>query len=192
MSAELQRILARISQHGSAGQVAARHDGARLTAEQHPTRVDNHEQFAAVIGAFVNRQVQLTGGQTYAPYEARAVAKEMLNQYGRRYELTYNNYARDAIDGRNGGLRAVLDILTDLIRDQQTSRYISDTIDQYVDPLSYDQKVAVTQQVIDHFRRLNPDAIDDPRPEVHAQNYVDMLRELNKQIDTFSNRMRRD
>jgi len=191
MSTDLKRILAQISQHGSAGRIAARHDTARLTKGQYPARVHNHEAFASLIGDFVNRQLLQTGGGTRTPFEARALAKDILTRQGRNHGRTYNNYARDAIDGRNGGLRAALDALTDAIRDQQTLHYIGDVIDRVVDPLDWDHKVAVTGQLLNHYRQLNPNAVEDPRPEVHAQSYDELLRELSHQVDSFTNSLRR-
>lgn len=190
MSNDLQRVLDKITQHGQAGRIRARHDTARLRGPNPNPRVANFDQFTRVIGAFVNKQIELAGGQRYPDFEARAIAKEILSQQERRTGKTFNNYARDAIDGRNGGLRAVLDILTDTLREQQTSRYIGDAIDQVVDPLDYDRKVAVTRQVLAHYQRLSPGAVSDPRPEVHAHDYSTLLREVAAQVDKMNENLR--
>lgn len=193
MPTDLQRVLAKITEQGTAGKVRALHDSARLSSPVTNPRVSNAHDFARVIGAFVNRQIEKTGGSRYNDFEARAVAKEMLIQHGRRANVnkTYNNFVRDAIDGRNNGLRGILDILTDQIREQQAGRYISDAIDQVIDPLDYDRKKSVTREMIAHFQMLMPGTVEDPRSEVYVHDYDTLLREVGRQLDQTSDNLRR-
>ncbi|MEM9416312.1 MAG: hypothetical protein AAGA29_12670 [Planctomycetota bacterium] len=190
MSNDLQRILAEISRHGNAGKVRAQHDSARLRGPNPNPRVTNERDFARVIGAFVNRQLEATGGRRYPDFEARAVAKEMLVQHGRRVNKTYNNFVRDAIDGHDGGLRGVLDFLTDLLREQQAERYRSDAKDRHIDPLSFDQKKKITGDILAHYRSADPSSVPDPRPEVYAHDYSALLDEMARKQDDMTDKLR--
>lgn len=183
MSKEFERLFAKLSEHGATGRLKARHDAASLSNPISITRVRNSQEFASLIGAFVNRQIRHTGGAGYPDFEARAVAREMLTNYGRRHGRTYVNYVRDAIDGRGDGLRGVLNILTDMIRDQQAQRYGDDAFDRLIDPLDFRAKVAITKEIMDDLKRKTSADFGDPNPEVHAHDYQAIVRRQVRQID---------
>lgn len=191
MSSELQRILDKISQYGQAGQVRARHDLARLRSPNPNPRIESYDQFIRVVGAFLNRQIEMTGGQRYPDFEARAMAKEILSRGGGQSGKTLNNFVRDAIDGRSGGLREALDIITDRLRDQQTSMFIADAIDQVVDPLDFDRKVEITRQVLAHFAGINSTSVQVPRPEACAHDYGNLLQLIARQVDHLNDSLRK-
>lgn len=191
MSEELERIIASISDHGTAGQIKARHDAACLSSPIGNPRITNAQDFARVIGAFVNRQVKATGGSGYSDFEARGKAKELLVDHGRRVGQTYNNYVRNAMDGYDDGLRGVLNLLTDLLREEQANRYKEDAIDRMIDPLDFDAKVKVTGQVLAELKGLIPGGIVDPRPEAHAHEYQALLRMRAEHNDEFNDELRR-
>ncbi|MFN3167002.1 MAG: hypothetical protein ACE37H_08055 [Phycisphaeraceae bacterium] len=190
MSNEQERIIARISNHGAVGRIRARHDAASMSRSVGDLRVTNAHDFARVTGGYVNHQVKMTGGSGYSDYEARSIAKELLTQHGRRYRRTYNNYIQNAIDGHDGGLRGVLNILTDMLREQQAERFKDDAIDQVIDPLDFDAKVAVTRQILDEQKRLSPGGMGDQRPEAHAHDYQALLSKRAQQIDEMNDELR--
>jgi hypothetical protein len=185
MSKEFERLVAKLSEHGTAGRVSAQHDAASLSSPISGPRVRDSHEFACVIGAFVNRQVQLTGGAGYPDFEARTIAKEILSKYGERrgQGRTYANYARNAIDGQDGGLRGVLNILAEVLREQQTERYREDAVDQIVDPLDFEAQVAITKKIMDDHKQTSSVDIGNPRPEAHAHQYRALIRRRVQQID---------
>lgn len=191
MSKEVERIIAMISDHGVAGQIKARHDAACLSSPVGNPRITNAQDFARVIGAFVNRQVKATGGSGYSDFEARAKAKELLIEHGRRFGRTYNNYVRNAIDGHDDGLRGVLSILTDMLREQQAARYKDDAVDRAIDPTDFDAKLEVTRQLLSDLDKVKPGGIVDTRPEAHAHEYQALLRMRAKHDDEFNDELRR-
>lgn len=190
MSKQLERAIAQISRHGAAGRLMARHDAASLINTYSTSPVRSSREFDDRIGKFVNQQVRMTGGSGYPDFEARAMAKEILTEHGKRFRKTYVNYARDAIDGVGEGLYGVLKILADVLRDQQADRYQNDAIDRIVDPLSFQDKVAITKAIMDAHNRTSVADVGDPSPEAHAHAYRDLVREQARHSDEMSDKMR--
>ena len=190
MNSQLQRILSQITQYGAAGQIAAQHDAARLSLGQQPLRVRDNAHFMEVLGRVVNLQLEKTGRGALPAYEAQREAVEILESGGRRSGKSYANFARDAMDGRNGGLRVAIDLVADGLRDKQTQRFVAASIDAAVDPLNWDQKVAITRQILSHYQQISPQSISESRAEPHAHDYQSLIREISQHVDSMSNTMR--
>ncbi|MFN3166370.1 MAG: hypothetical protein ACE37H_04825 [Phycisphaeraceae bacterium] len=190
MSKELERIIAQISRHGGAGRLMARHDAASLINSYSTSPVRNCREFDDRIGKFVNQQARMTGGTVYPDFEARAIAKDILKEQGKRFRKTYANYARDAIDGSGEGLYGVLKILADYLRDHQIDRFQNDAIDRLVDPLSFQDQVAITKAIMEKHNKTSVADIGDPSPEAHAHAYRDLVREQARHSDEMSDKMR--
>ena len=63
---------------------------------------------------------------------------------------------KDSLAGREGGIVAVLDMITEKMKDEATESYITYILNRYVNPLEYDSKVSLMQEYINEFAHVLP------------------------------------
>jgi hypothetical protein len=83
---------------------------------------------------------------------------------------------RDAQEGTNGGLRIILDVIAEQLKEESIERYVRHAFNQYVDPTSWNQRVEIIRQFIDRYRQVLGFVIDAAHPERYAQNYDELIK----------------
>lgn len=153
--------------------VAMIHDQARLDFRLSRNTVNSFDEFTEGIGGYFNYHFSrcMAGGGRLSDTEARGRAKELLEREYRRRNgdivMAYN----DAHDGTNGGMRAVLDLIADGLKEEAIGRYVREVFDREVTPNSWDDKVMIIRQFIERFGSELATSIRRDQPERYAQNY---------------------
>ena len=97
-------------------------------------------------------------GARMPDFEAGSRAKQILEHAGRRRGQTVMNYLANCIENHEGGARSVLDTLTDALKSEITEHYIEDVLDRHVTMDSWDERMAITEELMAQYGHMLPQA----------------------------------
>ena len=187
----LNKILHELDETYIVEHVTKQHDEARIQYTLKGITVSDDTEFDDVIADYYNHHFTKcisSGGLTRA--EAAGRAKEIINkEYGRKGMDRLNAYT-DGKNGTNGGMRAILDILMEYLKDEAINRHIRDVLDRYVAPTSFDEQVAIVNELI-HKVGSGSTYLDANQPERYARNYEELIRGLADSIKAQAAKFRR-
>jgi len=171
-------LLAELDERYIAQKIGIRHDEARMGYHLTSNTVRNFDEFTRKSGDYYNWHFSrcISHGGSLSPGEAASRAKELLEKEFRRQNgdivMAYNN----AHDGTNGGMRVALDVIAEGLKLQAVEHHIRDTFDRYVAPNSWEQKVNIIRQFIDHCGTFLSSSIRSDTPERYAHSYNELIR----------------
>lgn len=173
--------------------VGIAHDEARAGYSLKRNTVANFDEFNDLIADYYSYHVGrciVQGGQI-AHFEASGRASEILErQYKRRGGNIMSAY-KDAKDGTNGGMRVILDVIAEQLKEESLERYIRHTFNTHVDPSSWNQKVDIIRQFMDRYDHALGSAIDRAHPERYAQSYDELIKAFMDALKKSSNIFRK-
>ncbi len=186
-------LLQAIDERTIADQVAIPHDETRMRYPLASNRVSDFDEFARIISDYLifHYGSCVTNGGTLSAVEATSRAKEILTRNYQRRNGDIITAFNDARDGSNGGLRGILDVLADSIKAEAVERYVRDMFDRHVRPNSWDDKVEIIRQFIDHVGAHNLPGIDPACPERYARDFESLIRGYTAGMQRFSSIFRR-
>lgn len=196
----IHQLLAALDERRIAQQVGIPHDEARMSFRLERNTVRDWDEFEAIIGAYYTHHSSrcVAVGSRMAPQDARTEAKELLE---REYRRQTGGMGRQdglivaafnaAHDGTDGGLRKILDIIADALRQKAVANYIRDAFDRFVRPTAWSEKV----EIIDQLLQLNvvpPDpSIDREAPERYAHDYTELVNACARGQQNMGRQIRR-
>lgn len=176
---ELESILREIGERELNLTVGAPHDNFRMSHVLKRNTVGDYREFREVTGDYTAKHCAFTGlGSGLAAFEAQELAKELLTRGYDRDGKSYADVCEDAIEGTNGGMRKILDMLCDGLKARSMGRYVENVFDRFIAPNSYDDRVEIVRQLFARFGDLFPSTINRNRPEEYASNYKILAREI--------------
>ena len=96
----------------------------------------------------------------------------------------------EARDGINGGMRFVLDVMTEQYKLEQQSKHVARVLQEALDPLNWNERVAFIRALLD---RLGPQLPADLRrqpPERFARHYDMIVRTYVQSLDRVKQLLR--
>ncbi len=186
-------LLNELDERTIAQRIGIRHDEARMRYPLNSNTVRNFDEFTQIIGHYYSAHFTtcISRGGRLPASEASSRAKEIVEQEYRRRNGDIVVAFNDARDGTNGGMRSVLDIISEGLKTVSVERYIRDAFDRYVSPNSWSRKVQIIRQFIDHCGVHLSSAIRRDQPERYAQNYQELIRSYVAALQTTSSIFRR-
>lgn len=187
----LDNILHELDESYIVDNISKKHDEARVQYPLKSITVPDDTAFDNLIADYYNYHFTncISSGGELSRAEAAGRAKEIVTQYYRRRRLDKLNAYSDGKTGTNGGMREILDIIMEALKEEAVERHFRDVIDRFVAPSSWEEQVEIIQ---DLFKRI-PDSqhINKDQPERYARNYEDLIRGLVEQLRTQSTIFRR-
>lgn len=189
----IKNLLGEMDEKAIAQRIGTPHDEARMRYFLNSNTIGSFDEFTKVISDYYNYHFTscISHGGKLSVSEAASRAKEIIaNEYRRRHGdivMAYN----DAHDGTNGGLRVILDIIAEKLKAESVERYIMDVFDRYVEPNSWDQKVEIITQFMDHHGSNFSSTIRNEQPERFAHNYQELIRSYVETLQQTSSIFRR-
>ena len=186
-------LLDALDERTIARQIGIPNDETRMNYPLSRNTVGGFNEFSDIITDYYNYHFTqcVTGGGALTSAEAGGRAKELIErEYRKRggdITMAYNN----AHDGTNGGMRAVLDIISEGIKTESVERYIRQMFDYHVTPNSWDDKVDIIRQFIRHCGGQLSNAIQASQPEAYASNYEQLIRSYVTNLQQTSSMFRR-
>ena len=192
MPVPIEELLRSLDAREIAQAVGNEHDNARLQYRLEKNTVDSFDEFETLLGDYYSHHFTKTvsrGGELNH-FESVGRAKEILTQRLRREGGNLTSAFEDARDGSNGGMRKLLDLIADHLKDESQERYIQSVFDRYITPNDFEEKVNIIQELIRYYGRGLPDSFQTDRPERYATNYIELIRAIVERNNAVSQRMR--
>lgn len=173
----IQQIMDALEERSIARNIGIPHDEARMRYPLTSNTVSSFELFAMATGDYLNHHTAacVTNGGRMSIDHAQSRAKELLEREYRRHNGDIVSAYNDAHDGTNGGMRHILDIIADACKAEAVQHYVRSVFDRYVAPNSWEDKVEIIRQFIQHFDASIPSSVRRDQPERYAQNYRELI-----------------
>ena len=189
----VESLLNAIDERTIAQREAIRHDEARMSYHLQSNTVHSFEEFSLTIGDYYNHHYGacLSNGGRLSSSQAEGRAKEVLEQQYRKRNGDIVTAFNDCHDGTNGGLRVVLDLISEQLKAEGVHHYIRAAFDHYVSPASWAEKVAIMRQFLDQCGAYLSSSICLNQPERYAHNYNELIQSYTQALQQSSSVFRR-
>lgn len=181
MRSSLSLLMNALDPRTIAREVASIHDDARASYVMRQIKVQNFREFLDALADYANhhhRYVGGTSGATNIPQAAGRARAIIENAYRRRNQSIKAAY-RNALEGTEGGLRAILDTLCEHYRDEAVSAYTREMLDLHVSPVEPRAQERIVRELFEMLQPfagpLQPD-IDLGDPRYYASSYESLVR----------------
>lgn len=182
----LERILEELDETYLVANITKKHDEARIQYRLDSITVPDDITFDNVIADYYNYHFTkcISSGGELSRAEAAGRAKEIIVEYCRRRRIDKLNVYSDGKTGANGGMREILDIIMEALKEEAVERHYRDVIDRYVAPSSWDEQLHLVKEF---FKRI-PDSshFDKEHPERYVRNYEELIRLRVEQLKSLS------
>jgi hypothetical protein len=187
----LDTILAELDEWHILEHITKKHDEARLQYHTRSNTVSTDAEFDDVIADYYNHHfARCISSSGLSRAEAAGRAKEIIESgYRRKKEDMLTAYS-DGKHGYNGGMRAILDMIAEALKEEAIERHIRDVLDRYVAPTGFEEQVAIVRAIIAK-TQISSRYVDPSRPERYARNYEELIRGLVEAIRLQADKFRR-
>ena len=187
----LDRIMNELDELYIVEHVTRKHDEARMQYHLSSLTVSNDHEFHRVIGDYYNYHFSkcISSGGKLSNKDAADEAKNIVfGAYQRRQKDKLEAYS-DGKRGTNGGMRAILDIIMEFLKEKSINIHVKDVIDRYIQPSSFEEQKSIVKELLSRTGEL-PSHIDKSQPEKYARDYEQLIRLLMEIIKNLSSKLR--
>ena len=172
-------LLNEISEETITDKVARLHDAYRMGYSSGSNTVNTYDDFSERIGDYYQGHFAecIAGGVRLPRTEAEGRAKQIIEQNYRNHGGIEAAYM-DCHLGHNGGLRRILDIIADHIKEEAIYHYVRHQFDTHVSPASYEQRVEIMRQFFDRYGAFLSPSIRTDQPQRYAHDYKNLVNNL--------------
>jgi len=188
----LNRVLHELDESYLVDHITRQHDEARIAYHLRSNTVHSDAEFDSSIADYYNYHFGrcLSHGGTLSRAEAAGRAKEIIEREYRRKRQDKLHAYHNGKHGYEGGMRAILDLIMEALKEEALERHIRDVLDRYVAPTSFTEQVSLVREII-HRAGLSPRYVDAAYPERYARNYEELVRGLVASIRAQATSFRR-
>jgi hypothetical protein len=186
-------LLDALDERTIAKKIGIANDEARMKYQLKSNTVGGFDEFSRIIADYYNYHFTrcVSGGGSLSSSEAGGRAKEIIEREYRRRGGDIVSACNNAQEGTNGGMRAVLDIIAEGIKAESVERYIREMFDRHVAPNSWDDKVDIIRQFMEHCGGQLSSSVRSSQPEAYASNYEGLIRSYVAALQQTSSMFRR-
>lgn len=183
----LKNILNELDENYIVDNITKKHDEARIQYTLKSITVENDIAFDDLIADYYNHQFTkcISFGGELPRAESAGRAKEIIFRAYKRKGIDKLNAYSDGKTGRNGGMRQILDIILEHLKEEAVENHMRDVIDRYIAPSSFKEQVAIIGEIVQRLG-IKSDNIDIEHPERYARNYEELIRGLINSINLNS------
>ena len=103
--------------------------------------------------------------------EALDVLKKTFNQ-----KKGYNEALTEAKEGTRGGLRYILDMMTEYLKEEAKGKHILKTLKENIDPLDFSTKAILIAGIMERLEGHLPEEITSQPPEKYVADYEEIIK----------------
>lgn len=191
-SSTLQTLLAEINGQTLAVRLGRGIDAARATYVLEAVTVKTREAFHAILQAFYRHLLRHTRLPSLAEGSPELVGSEALALLERSFAQTggYSTAWAEAREGTAGGLRRILDQMTEQFKREAYQRHVNYVFKQTLDPLDWSARVALVRTLLEQLAPQLPMEFHACSPEQYAQNYEVLVQAYVDGLDRVINVLR--
>ena len=184
---DVDRILDLIGQDHVNRHVLVKHDEARETFRSPRMVVSDHEEFKYLVTSYVEHHLKSVGEGSPSPAAAFGQAKGILDHaFGQdRFQEGYPAALQMALDGSQGGMRAILNEIADALKSRALNNYMDHVFHQHINVLSKTDNMALSRAFYQRFgpilRRFGMD-VDEETFAWNTRAALDYHRQALEQI----------
>lgn len=171
-------IAAQIDELTLARKFAIPVDSARASYVLASSTVASYDEFIGIVESFFVHLQTYTSAGTPAVPDAECVADRamaLLNETFRSHGGAQAAYAQ-ARDGTEGGIRAVLDSMTEQYKTRLQADHVAVVLEKAVAAMSWPDRIRFTQAAMNRLRPFLPAEIRDEPPERFARQIVEIAK----------------
>lgn len=171
-------IAAQIDELTLARKFAIPVDSARASYVLASSTVASYDEFIGIVESFFVHLQTYTNAGTPAVPDAECVADRamaLLNETFRSHGGAQAAYAQ-ARDGTEGGIRAVLDAMTEQYKTRLQADHVAVVLEKAVAAMSWPDRIRFTQAAMNRLRPFLPAEIRDEPPERFARQAADIAK----------------
>ncbi len=177
MSDSIRSLLASLDARVIAQRVGNQHDEARIKFQWDRNTVRDSHEFKEAISRYYIHHLKALGRIDFMPdYLAFALALKALESHLDSGPNSLSVLFRDAHDGTNGGLKAVLDRIANALKVEEIEGHIQDQFRRYADPMSWEDQLELVRQFIRACGPTRLPGIALDKPEQYINNYRQLIR----------------
>lgn len=186
-------LLRALTERAIAQNVTIRFDESRMRFPIRCNTVGSIDHFYDLIGNFVNHIYSecIAPGGRLSPADARGFGKDLLEREFKRRRGNIVTAYNDAHDGTNGGVRHLLDVITDALKAEAVERYVTECFDENVQKNSFEQQVEIIEAFIAQCGPHLRSEMQSCQPERYARNYEELIRAYVEALKSTSSVFRR-
>lgn len=177
---KLRNILNELDEAYIVKNISKKHDEARIKYPLNSNTVPNDSAFDELIGDYYNYHFANCNctGSRLTRAEAVGRAKEIITKKYHRRGLDKLNAYSDGKNGTNGGMREILDIIMETLKEEEIERHFRDVIDRHISPSNWEEQVDIIKELF----QILPESeqIKKETPERYARNYEELIRSISE------------
>jgi len=168
-------------------------DSARASFILDSVTVDSYEDFLETITSFY---IHLRCYENSKPIES-IDQQRYRNEAIELLENTFHNSGgmeaalQRTRDGTEGGMRKILDEMTDFYKLEQQQKHITAVLRQSIDSLCWNERVEFMRCAMDRLNNFMPEELRKEPPERFARDYEAIAKAYVKSMDKFNQLIRR-
>jgi len=188
----LDRVLDEISQEALTRQIGAAVDNARATYQLDGVVAQSHDHFLDTVTTYYLHLLRHTR-RVPAEMDADSIADEALARVQAAFSDRggLNAAEAEAFQGTSGGLRFVLDAMTDHFKNELKSQHVRRILKQAINPLDDDEKTAFMAAFFERLGPILPEDIRARGPAWFAEYYETVIRLYARSVDDVREVFRR-
>ena len=191
-AAAVDAVIAEISADALAEKIGRPIDLGRATYTVPDVTIATQGEFHDTISAFYLAMLRHSGApQTTA--EDGILPAEALALLERAFQDQHGAAAAwaEARDGVHGGMRTVLDTVTEQFKYEQQAKHVSRVLKEALDPLDWDARVAFVEALLHELRPHLPEEIQSQPAERFARHYESIVQAYVHSLDRVKEVLRR-
>ena len=186
------QVIARIDAQGLSRTIGIPIDTARATWWLESLTVRSDEQFFDTIAAFylhlkrhLNASAQLTDDATARADSVELVERAFARDGGLKTAMT------EAAEAIHGGMKRVLDAMTEQFRTERQAAYVNQVIKQAISPLDVNAQLSFITVLLQRLAPHLPADVATASPDRFLEHYEDLIKEYVKSLDRINEVFRR-
>jgi len=181
------QVIAKIDARGLAKAIGIPIDTARATWRLDSLTVRSDEQFFDTIAAFylhlkrhISASPQLVDDGTAKADSVELVERAFSNKGGLKAAMT------EAAEAIGGGMKFILDAMTEQFRNQRQAAYVNQVIKQAISPLDVNAQLSFICVLLERLSPHLPVEISASPPERFLEHYEELVKEYVKSLDRIN------
>jgi len=168
----LDQFLQELSSENIAREVLLPIDAARASFTTDKVTVESYEEFFEIITAFYTHILRHLG-QISGDVDQKQIASHAIDLVKRAFSRNGEEKAAysEAKTGVNGGLRYILDQMTNRFKIEERSKYVKMILKTAIDPMDFETKTVLIKTLMAQLGSNLPEEIRNQPPERFAADY---------------------